>query len=140
MKTFMVFDTVTSFEFWSKILSILRVTFEMLPSDFGIFNFGSSSDSFDSLIFRFLANMFAIWWSGGWSNSIKCSGLLRYEGVTFFGNACERLQVTGLDLFFLSGFAKIWFSGYFSLFYPFSVIAPKTSNSNPDKKANLAHE
>ena len=41
-------------------VSILRVTFEMLPSGLGIFNFGSSSDSFDSLIFRFLANMFAI--------------------------------------------------------------------------------
>ena len=42
-------------------VSFLRVTFEMLPSGLWIFNFGSSSDLFDSIIFRFLANIFAIW-------------------------------------------------------------------------------
>ena len=96
---------------------------------------------------------------------------LQIRGVTFLsGNACERLQVTGLDSFFYPDLRRFDFRGIFppmcqirffirissrknSLFYPFSVIAPKNLLRiqirikkqdftwwNPDKKANLAHE
>ena len=76
-------------------------------------------------------------------------------GVTILsGNACKGGQVTDLDSLFYPDLRKINFRGIFlimcqirffirisyrkfSLFYPFSVMAPKISisNQNPDKKA-----
>jgi len=83
-----------------------------------------------------------------------------YAGVTFLsGNACEGGQVTGLNSLFYPDLRKINFRGIFlimcqiqffirisygkfSLFYPFSIMAPKNSipNPNPDKKGNSARE
>ena len=78
-----------------------------------------------------------------------------YGGVTVLsGKACERGQVTGLDSLFYPDLRKVDFRGIFlvmcqirffirfshrkfSFFYPFLVMAPKNSisNPNPDKKA-----
>ena len=90
-----------------------------------------------------------------------------YGGYFLSGNACEGMQVTGLDSLFLSGISRVLFSGFFStyvlisLFYPDSncffirisvrnrifrrhdwkwIKKRKLSIWNPDKKANSAHD
>ena len=85
---------------------------------------------------------------------------IEYRGVTILSEyACKGGQVTDLDSLFYPDLRKINFRGIFlifcqirffiripygkfSVFYPFSVMAPKNSisNQNPDKKENLARQ